>query len=55
MANNTLFSASGNIHICDVPLAQWQSQGNDLGTTASAYTPTLDDDLIGWARERLLP
>jgi hypothetical protein len=34
-------------------LAQWQAQGNDLGTVASAYTTTLGDDIIALARSKL--
>ena len=55
MGGNSIFSPTGAITECGMPLAQWQAQGNDPGTTASAYTPTLPIDAITWARSRLLP
>ena len=35
-------------------LPAWQAQGNDLGTTAAAYSDALPALLIGWARERIM-
>jgi hypothetical protein len=54
MANNTVYSPTGNVTECGMPLAQWQAQGNDQGTTAHAFA---DGDLpglaIAWARAKI--
>lgn len=51
VGNNTIFSPTGAITECGMPLAQWQAKGNDLGTTAQV-TPT-DDALIALAKAAL--
>lgn len=53
MGNNRVFSPGGNITECGMPLSAWQAAGNDQGTTAAAYPPTLPQDLIALGRERL--
>ena len=37
VGGNTIWSPTGAITECGQTLAQWQAQGNDAGTTASAY------------------
>ena len=53
MANNTLYSPTGALSECGVPLAQWQAGGNDPGTTASAYGADLPAFTIAWARKNI--
>ena len=43
VGGNTIWSPTGNITECGMPLAKWQAQGNDLGTTAVAYP---DDSVV---------
>jgi hypothetical protein len=40
--NNSLFSPTANITECGVPLAQWQSEGNDPGSTAAVLPSDAD-------------
>jgi hypothetical protein len=37
VGGNTIWSPTGAIKECGTTLADWQSKGNDVGTTASAY------------------
>ena len=53
LSDNKVFSPLGNITECGMPLSAWQALGNDPGTTAAAYPPSLPLDLIAGARERL--
>ncbi len=53
LGGNRVFSPLGNITECGQPLRAWQAAGNDFGTTAAAYPPTLPADLIAAGRERL--
>ena len=51
--NNSYISPTGNVSECGLPLAQWQQAHpgvNDVGSTASAYSPGLTDALISAAR-----
>ena len=50
MGNNSLYTANGNVTICGLALKEWQQQGNEVGTTSALHTPTMDDDLISWAK-----
>ena len=54
LGGNSIFSPTGNITECGQPLSAWQAGGNDPGTVAAAYPPTLPSDLIALGRERLL-
>lgn len=48
LGNNTIYTPSGVITDCGVPLAQWQAMGNDLGTVSlplSAADPVAFIDL----------
>lgn len=49
--NNSVFSPKGNITECGYPLASWQKQGNDPGTTAAVTPP--DAELLAWAAAAL--
>jgi hypothetical protein len=49
--NNTVYSPTGAITECGTTLAQWQAQGNDLGTVATTY-PSVDE-IIASARAKL--
>ena len=51
MANNTIYSPTGNVSECGMTLAQWQAQGNDLGTTGSPFPD--DSVVLGVARKIL--
>ena len=42
--DNRVYSPTGNVLECTMPLAQWQKGGNDPGTTAAPYPS--DDVLI---------
>lgn len=53
LSGNTIYTPLGNITECGMSLAAWQAQGNDPGTTASAYPATLADDMIAAARSVL--
>jgi len=53
LGGNSVFSPTGNISECGQPLRAWQAAGNDPGTTAAAFPPTLPADLIAAGRERL--
>ena len=35
--NNTVYSPTGKVTECNMPLAQWQKQGHDQGTTAQSW------------------
>lgn len=35
--NNTIWTPTGKVTECGTSLQNWQSQGNDLGTTASTF------------------
>jgi hypothetical protein len=55
LANNTIYTPSGNVTECGEPLAKWQAAGNDPGTVAlpaSAADPVAFVDL---ARAVLAP
>jgi hypothetical protein len=41
--NNTVYSPTGKITECGMPLAKWQEKGNDNGTTANTYP---DDEVL---------
>lgn len=52
LANNSIFSPTGNITECGTSLAAWQANGgNDPGTTAAPYPA--DEVVIALARQRL--
>ena len=59
MGNNTIFSPNGNVSVkCEFSglhsLAEWQAEGNDLGTTASSWNEsTIVDEVLVRAREVL--
>ena len=57
LANNTIYTPTGQAGECGVTLAAWQAQDptNDPGSVALAYTPTLPTDIITWARQALQP
>ncbi len=46
--DNQYFTPTGAVTECNVPLAQWQQQGGDKGSTV-ALVPD-DDTIIGWAK-----
>ena len=48
---NEYFTPSGGITECKMPLAKWQAQGEDKGSTV-AKLPS-DATIIGWAKELL--
>ena len=49
LGNNTLYTESGSMIECDLPLAQWQNKtGLDQGTTVSAWPS--DEALLQQAR-----
>jgi len=51
--NNTVYSPTGAVLECGVPLKEWQAQGgwHDLGTTAAPYPS--DDVILAQARQLL--
>ena len=49
--NNTIWSPKAAITECGTSLANWQAQGNDVGTTASTYPP--DATVLAIARSLL--
>ena len=49
--NNTIYSPTGAITECGMPLAEWQELGNDAGTTAQAWPQ--DQVVLGAARQLL--
>jgi hypothetical protein len=51
MHNNQYFTGSGKLQECKMPLAQWQSQGHDLNSTAAPH-PT-SAQVMGWATDML--
>lgn len=51
VSGNTIWSPTGSITECGLPLAQWQAAGNDAGTVASHYPH--DDTVLGIARQML--
>jgi len=59
MGNNTIFSPNGNVSVkCEFSglhsLAEWQAEGNDLGTTASSWNESsIVDEVLVRAREVL--
>jgi hypothetical protein len=54
LGGNSVFSPTGKVTECGMPLAAWQALGNDPGTTASAYTSTLPADTIAKARALIM-
>jgi hypothetical protein len=54
MGNNTLFTPSGNVTECGMPLAAWQAAGNDAGTVAHAYADTSAGALVALARSKVM-
>lgn len=46
--DNTIYSPTGAVTECGMPLAKWQAQGNDPGSTAAPFPPT--DTLVAVAR-----
>ena len=40
IANNTVWTPTGNVTECGSSLAAWQAQGGDPGTTAAPYPST---------------
>jgi len=44
--DNTMYSPTGNITECGMPLSKWQSQGHDPGSTASAYPPNMNELIL---------
>ncbi len=51
VGNNTVWSPTGALTECGTSLANWQSQGNDLGTTGSPFPA--DSVVLGIARQIL--
>ena len=49
--NNSIYLPKGNLTVCNMTFEQWQSKGNDPGTTIHKL-PT-DDDIIAMAKEKL--
>jgi hypothetical protein len=50
--NNTYYTATGEVEECGMPLAEWQSQGHDPGSTVLPH-PKDDATIIGWAKDLL--
>ncbi len=49
--SNQYFTVDGNVTECKMSLADWQSEGEDKGSTAAKLPE--DDVIIGWAKELL--
>eukprot|EP00040_Diaphanoeca_grandis_P035794 m.225916 g.225916 ORF g.225916 m.225916 type:complete len:111 (-) comp33472_c0_seq7:209-541(-) len=44
-ANNQIYNPTGETAVCGIPLAKWQSMGNDPGTQVHKGIPTSKDIL----------
>lgn len=51
MSGNQYFTLSGDITVCDKPLAQAQAEGMDVGSSVERWPA--DDVILGWARDIL--
>lgn len=54
MGNNTVYTPTGNVTECGVPLAAWQAAGNDAGTVALSYADTTAGALVALARGKVM-
>ena len=42
--NNSIYSPTGAVTVCNIPLKEWQKQGHEVNSTASVYPE--DNDLL---------
>jgi hypothetical protein len=52
LGGNLVFSPTGNITECGMPVAAWQAQGHDAGTAVVAGWPT-DQELLSAGKRAL--
>ena len=50
VGNNTVYTPTGRVTECGMPLAAWQAQGNDPLTTNYSFTTLTDDFILSSAR-----
>lgn len=53
LGNNTVYTPTGTVTECGQTLTQWQANGGDPGTVATAVTAAVPDALIGIGRSLL--
>lgn len=49
--NNTIYTPTGTVNECGMPLAEWVAKGNDPGSSVHPYPA--DDTLLGLAKDVL--
>lgn len=53
IGSNEVYTPTGNVSQCGVPLAQWQAQGHDVGTTVAPASTADVSTFIARARSLL--
>lgn len=51
LANNSIYTPSGSVSECGMPLSKWQAQGNDPGTTVAAWPSPAE--ILEWGKAKI--